>query len=185
MRRLFYIFFTGIIAGILLIFVIQKKQKLLFNSDKRPDIIRYEKGYRFDQNGWIYLHIEGKPYECGFQHGHLLAQDIQKALKNIKELVYLNTGMDWQFFADTAERLFVWHIDKELLEEMQGVADGASLPNKVVTRQDILAWNAYLELLYYWWPTKGKKTIVGDKEHCSAFIATGCPGSIHMRLLGP
>ena len=27
------------------------------------------KGYRYDKNGWIYLHIEGGPFERGFQRG--------------------------------------------------------------------------------------------------------------------
>ena len=177
MRRSFYAFFASVFVGILLIlvFVIHKKTALFSEPNKKHDVVRYEKGYRFDQNGWIYVHIEGKPYERGFQHGRLLAPEIQKILKNTKELVYLNTGMTWQFFVSAAERLFVWHLDKEFLEEMQGIADGASSPDNVITRQDILVWNAYIELLYYWWPTKGKKAVTGDgdKDHCSAFIATG------------
>ena len=31
--------------------------------------------------GWIYLHIEGKPYERGYQHGHLMAQEIPQYLE--------------------------------------------------------------------------------------------------------
>jgi hypothetical protein len=31
----------------------------------------YGRGYRFDHNGWIYLHVEGEPYDRGFQHGYL------------------------------------------------------------------------------------------------------------------
>ncbi|MCK4996492.1 MAG: hypothetical protein KAR55_06345 [Thermoplasmatales archaeon] len=27
---------------------------------------RYEDGYRYNINGWIYLHIEGEPYERGY-----------------------------------------------------------------------------------------------------------------------
>jgi hypothetical protein len=27
------------------------------------------KGSRSDTNGWIFLHIEGSPYEMGFRHG--------------------------------------------------------------------------------------------------------------------
>jgi hypothetical protein len=27
------------------------------------------KGYRLEQDGWIYVHIEGKPYERGYQYG--------------------------------------------------------------------------------------------------------------------
>src|SRR5436309_9041838 len=32
--------------------------------------------YRYPQAGWIVLHIEGEPYERGWQHGKLLAPEI-------------------------------------------------------------------------------------------------------------
>ncbi len=35
----------------------------------------YGKGYRFEQDGWIYLHIEGAPHERGMQHGFLIAAE--------------------------------------------------------------------------------------------------------------
>ena len=33
-----------------------------------------------ERNGWIQVHLEGKPAEIGFQHGYLLAQFIARAL---------------------------------------------------------------------------------------------------------
>lgn len=35
------------------------------------------KADRHEKDGWIYLHIEGKPEERGFQHGYLLAKEIK------------------------------------------------------------------------------------------------------------
>ena len=29
--------------------------------------------YRFEHDGWIYVHLEGSPEQIGFQHGSLLA----------------------------------------------------------------------------------------------------------------
>src|SRR5713101_5407435 len=37
---------------------------------------RYGPAYRYPQAGWIVLHIEGEPYERGYQHGRLLAPEI-------------------------------------------------------------------------------------------------------------
>ena len=34
------------------------------------------KASRIDKNGWIYLHIEGRPFERGFQRGYLTANEI-------------------------------------------------------------------------------------------------------------
>src|SRR5947209_1149650 len=41
---------------------------------------RYGPAYRYPQEGWIVLHIEGSPYERGVQHGRLLASEIQSYL---------------------------------------------------------------------------------------------------------
>jgi len=29
------------------------------------------KGYRYNIQGWVYIHIEGEPYERGYQYGYL------------------------------------------------------------------------------------------------------------------
>ena len=41
---------------------------------------RLKKAFRRpDQNGWIFVHLEGTPQEIGFQHGYLLAREIEDA----------------------------------------------------------------------------------------------------------
>jgi len=37
---------------------------------------QYGEGYRYNTQGWIYVHIQGDPYERGFQHGYLLSDEI-------------------------------------------------------------------------------------------------------------
>ena len=39
-------------------------------------VTRQGPGWRFPQDGWIVVHIEGTPYERGYQHGRLLAREI-------------------------------------------------------------------------------------------------------------
>ena len=39
-------------------------------------VTRHGPGWRFPQDGWNVVHIEGTPYERGFQHGRLLAREI-------------------------------------------------------------------------------------------------------------
>ena len=51
---------------------------------KEGDITSYEGGYRFDYNGWVYLHIEGDPYERGFQHGYLMASELAETMDMVK-----------------------------------------------------------------------------------------------------
>ncbi|HUJ50579.1 MAG TPA: hypothetical protein VLW25_10280, partial [Bryobacteraceae bacterium] len=41
---------------------------------------RLKKAFRRpEQNGWIFVHLEGTPAEIGFQHGYLLAPEIADA----------------------------------------------------------------------------------------------------------
>jgi len=37
---------------------------------------QYKEGYRFNVQGWIYVHLQGEPFERGYQHGYLLAAEI-------------------------------------------------------------------------------------------------------------
>ena len=40
-------------------------------------VTRYGAGFREDRvQGWIYVHVAGTPYERGYQHGWLLADEI-------------------------------------------------------------------------------------------------------------
>ncbi|MGD0954757.1 MAG: hypothetical protein ABR985_20630, partial [Methanotrichaceae archaeon] len=89
-------------------------------TDRPENIIVYDKGYRFDRNGWIYIHIEGEPYERGIQYGYLAALELQEIMKNIRYLTYWDTGKDWQFFVDAGEKLFIPNIDQEYLQEIKG-----------------------------------------------------------------
>ena len=135
------------------------------------------KGYRLDRDGWIYVHIEGEPHERGYQYGYLVAPELAEILEKTKELTYLETGMEWAFFVEQAQKQFLPHLDDELQQEMQGIADGARAAGTEITWQEVLTWNGYEELTGYWWPNEMAKWydnyVPPDNEHCSAFIATG------------
>ena len=139
--------------------------------------IRNGRGYRFDHQGWIYLHIEGEPYERGFQHGYLIAAELQEILGGLDYLTYWKTGMRWEFFVAAAERMFVPHIDQEFLEEIWGVAAGARAAGANLSWQEVLVGTGARNC----WNIGGRRrrrsgTLSGARpgsDHCSAFIATG------------
>jgi hypothetical protein len=134
------------------------------------------KGYRFEKDGWTYLHIEGAPYERGFQHGYLMAPEIAEVQDTIRYLTYHDTGMEWDYFLHAANEMFPAHIDEEFLTEMKGIAEGAQEAGTNVSFEEILGWNAYKELTGYWWPTvksEAYKKMEIETDSCSAFIATG------------
>ena len=38
---------------------------------------RLRGAYSFERGGWVYAHLEGEPAQIGFQHGFMLAQEIE------------------------------------------------------------------------------------------------------------
>jgi hypothetical protein len=135
------------------------------------------KANRHERDGWVYLHIEGKPLERGFQHGYLLAKEIKEALTEMDRVWNYQTAMDWRWLVQRSALMFNQYIDSENMEEMQGIADGMKAAGQTTSRDEIVAYNASTEFMGYWWPLV-KDTISPNspdpkKESCSSFIATG------------
>jgi uncharacterized protein CbrC (UPF0167 family) len=137
-----------------------------------------ERASRNDVNGWVHLKIEGAPFERGFQHGYLVAAEYADALRVYEVMTYQTMGFDYSFFVDKAVEFHKSKITPELTEEMEGIAAGLTAAGVPTTFDDIIGWNAYMEITGYWWPTVASQ-YVNDapngnrKSHCSAFIATG------------
>jgi len=135
------------------------------------------KANRHEKNGWIYLHIEGKPEERGFQHGYLLAKEIKEALRQTAEVWHYQTAMSWEWMVTRSAELFNSKIDAENMAEMEGIVEGMKAAGVSSTRDEIVAYNASTEFTEYWWPLV-KDSLSSDspepkKESCSSFIATG------------
>lgn len=147
------------------------------NGTGRSEVTTYDKGYRWEENGWIYVHIEGEPYDRGFQHGYLVAKELAEIKKSLQYLTYWNTGLEWSYFVDQAKRMFPSKMDNEILDEIKGIAAGAQKAGTDVTWEEILTMNGYEELTDYWWPTEAQKVYdtipETNKDHCSAFMAIG------------
>ena len=144
----------------------------------RPDA-RLDKAYRFQQGGWTYVHLEGSPADIGYQHGYLLAPEIQDAFDAIKLFDTHQSQRDWEFFRTTARQMLWPHIDAEYQQELQGIADGVKAHGVNLDVWDIVALNAFEEVPDYYlpWLNKQQKSAKNSKltapGNCSAFIATG------------
>lgn len=157
----------------IIVLAILATPSMAVERDKSENITTYDKGYRYDKDGWTYLHIEGGPYERGYQHGYLMAPEIGEIFRSLKYLTLQKTGMSWEFFVNSSEKMYPAHIDQEYMDEIRGIAAGTSARGINLTWQDILAWNVQYEMYYYWWPKIKESVVSEDKEHCTAFIATG------------
>jgi hypothetical protein len=148
--------------------------------------------YRYPAAGWIYLHIEGQPYERGYQHGHLMSREIPEYLARCAAL--LGSKDHWDDYRTTANALFLHGFDRELLEEMRGIADGASdagarWKDRRIDLLDIVVANTTVEMgelapavsatptglegLSLDAPPYSDRRRDSAKDHCSAFAATG------------
>jgi hypothetical protein len=128
-------------------------------------------------NGWIFVHLEGAPSEVGFQHGYLLAPEIDDARRAIV-LALTHQSRDWNFFRDAAQRVLWPRVPDEYRTELKGIVEGVNARGVKMDLWDVTALNGWLELAPYYlnWYEKQHKT--GDREQpvperCSAFVATG------------
>ena len=137
-----------------------------------------ESASRQDINGWIHLRIGGEPFARGFQHWYLTAAEYADAIRVYKAMTYQTMGFDYEFFVEEAAKMHKDKITPELTAEMEGIAAGYSKAGVLTTLDDIIGWNAYMEITGYWWPTVASQYVTqaplgNRKNHCSAFIATG------------
>ncbi|MBN9119151.1 MAG: hypothetical protein J0I06_08325 [Planctomycetes bacterium] len=165
------------------------------------DVARYGPGYRYPQAGWIVLHVEGEPYERGYQQGRLLAKEIAAYVRMLATERSAKAPVDgWRSARQLANALFLRKIDREYLEEMKGIAEGAtdagaSFDERDIDLTDIVALNTWMEiesldpaldatptgLERKDFPRAGLPKAPAPKsvkkDHCSAFIANGAATS--------
>ena len=61
----------------------------------KPDDARLKPAYRFERGGWVYVHLEGSPADIGYQHGFLLAPEIEAGFKTVQFNDVYRTKRDW------------------------------------------------------------------------------------------
>ena len=135
-----------------------------FSSDQ------YKQGYRYNTQGWIYVHIEGDPYDRGFQHGYLLSAEIVDMLNRWGNGIHNNPKLKpfskhfseerykkvsntwWDFCIRNIYRMYWDKIPEEYQEEIKGIADGVTarggtIHGRNVTFEDILTMNEMYEFM--------------------------------------
>src|SRR5580698_378119 len=152
--------------------------------------------YRYPRGGWLYVHIEGAPYERGYQHGYLLAREIEQYIDRCaSQLDSKSKETAWNNGRTVANALFLRGFDKEILTEMKGIAEGAAaagakVNGRTIDLVDVVTLNTITELgelrsamlmtpsglegLNLMKPRyDASKTDVPVTARCSAFAATG------------
>lgn len=167
-----YLFF----AAIILMIVSCDQSGKTKNTDDKKDVLA--KASRENKNGWIYVHLEGLPADIGYQHGYLLANDIDTSIQAVAYYLNHDTHRNWSFYRQAAKN-FLWNaLDREYKDEINGIVAGLHAQNKNYDSLDLTAYNALEELAFYYVPMMDDlaKPGSGDNKapgNCSAFIATG------------
>lgn len=142
-----------------------------------PDSSRLDGSSRLERDGWVFVHLEGSPERLGYQHGYLLAHEINNLLSAIKPYLEKTSKRNWDFYRQASEQMLWKGIDPEYQRELDGIVAGMAGRGIKVDRWDIVALNAVEELPYYYMPWLDKKEgntpITHAPGNCSAFIATG------------
>jgi hypothetical protein len=152
----------------------------------------YGPAFRYEDKGWIFVHIEGKPYQRGYQYGYLLADEIKTFIEKLA-VNYKNTDAQggWNRTRFEVDAMMLRKYEEEYLTEMKGIADGAAKSgarvfDRPVDFLDIVAINSSIDLDYAQSalrvtpnPLTGKSFLSSEDElniterlhKCSAFLA--------------
>ncbi len=148
--------------------------------------------FRYEDKGWIFVHIEGKPYQRGYQYGSLLADEIKMFIEKLA--INDNTSdpaAAWSQRRVSTDALLLRKYEEEYLTEMKGIADGAAKSGaKVFDRPvdflDIVSINSAIDLDYMGGalrvtpnPLTGKSFLANEDDlsiperlhKCSSFLA--------------
>ena len=135
--------------------------------------------YKFNESGWTYVHLQGTPEQVGYQHGYLLAREIEDNVHVYQVEAPHEYKREWSFFRDAAQNVLWPHIEPEYQHELQGIVDGLHAQGSALDLWDIVALNGVIELTQYYLPALNAKEGTENPAQavapgkCSAFIATG------------
>ena len=141
--------------------------------------VRLAGSYRHNEAGWTYVHLTGTPEQVGFQHGYLLAKEIDDNV-HVYAVEAPNLDQhDWAFFREAGKTMLWPHLNAEYQAELKGMAEGLKAAGSKTDLWDLVAVNGDLELTDYWLPWKNAQEKKANPPaatapgKCSAFIATG------------
>jgi outer membrane protein assembly factor BamB len=127
--------------GLIFLLIVVNLIPFIVTADERKQKIvnaaQYEKGFRYNIQGWTFIHLEGDPYERGYQYGYLASAEIENTFKR-----WANTGHEipftrnppkdyyklseawWKTCKEKSMNYFEKHVPEEYKEEMRGMMDG-------------------------------------------------------------
>jgi len=146
------------------------RRKIRTHTIRRKHPIIQGKIIESNKDGWIVAEIYGDPFERGFAHGYLLANELKRVKRSLKFIV--NQTLKPTTFKEYMQKSkslinpqMIRHFP-EYYQEIQGISAGAKRARCIITTDLLIAWNAYMSLYSFF--KDGE-----SGQRCSAFIACG------------
>lgn len=134
----------------------------VYTSDSLNNINYQGRGFRYNIQGWVYIHIEGEPYERGYQYGYLASDEIIDMIyrwsnfahgidfmkkfdrRNQPENYYKLSELWWKICRTKSMKSYLKETPDEYIEEIKGITDGIKEKNgqifgRGIEFEDILA----------------------------------------------
>lgn len=157
---------------------------------------RSKNGSRFNENGWVRINVKGSPYEIGFAHGYLMANEIREIMKTLYFLTPNSYGITLEILSNAIYDIhcpIVKESFPDIYDELCGILDGASKAGfKELSIQQLFYWNCSVSIAsmlsvinetinnsielkkkYGHIFHKDVSMEGGSKDRCTAFIAIG------------
>ena len=143
------------------------------NAEKLTQISsgNYGKGYRYNIQGWTYIHLDGDPYERGYQYAYLASTEIVDMIQRwgnfghqvpFLKVFFINnqqrnydklTDIWWNLCRSKSMRYFEKHIPEEYKQELRGMVVGlknreATIFGRNIEYNDLVASQFIQEVWY-------------------------------------
>jgi hypothetical protein len=114
--------------------------------------MKIKNGFSYKKNGWTFVSVNGKPKERGFAMGYFCAEEFKEIQKMLQFYIFESFGYTWDYFIEKINEDF-----KEMTKiqyhglylEMEGIAEGCNAAGCKTTIDEIIAWNFYYSLPYW------------------------------------
>ena len=115
--------------------------------------VRWEgPAFRYEERGWIFVHVEGAPYARGRQFGKLVGDELAAYVQKLSiRRDAKDPAHGWAALRTLADALLLRRYEPEFLEEMKGIADGAAAAGAEVHGRkpdllDVVTLNSAIDL---------------------------------------
>ena len=115
--------------------------------------MKINNGYSYKKNGWLYISVKGAPKERGIAYGYYCANEFKEIQKMLRYYIFESYGSPWSYFIKKINddfKTITKNLYLELYEEMEGVAEGCVAGGCETTLDEIIAWNFYCSIPYWY-----------------------------------